>query len=172
MIALIVVLSSYVQIPLGAAIRLDLSYAVVMFVSLLFGGLYGGAVAFIARILNDFIFSGTVSIWWVIGSAAMAVIIGASQKLFLSKIKKRIVKRAATVTVTIAACAAGFIGIVPVLAHLMIGIEYSVILGYGVLAFISDAIVMVVLGYPLYLTLIKLSIVKALRPIEHYPGSS
>ena len=156
-IAIILVLSSYLQIPLGGYIRLDLGYAVVMIASLLFGGIYGGIIAFLARILNDFIFSGYISIWWAIGSAFFGWGVGIMYKYFICRIKLKVAKISALAITTIVASFISFVGIVPILARIIIGVDYVFMLSIGVVAAITDAFVALCIGYPVFELLNKIS---------------
>ncbi len=154
LIALVIVLSSYCQIPFGSFIRLDLGYAVVTVAALYMGGIYGAVVAFIARIINDFIFSGSISIWWAIGSAFYGLFIGISYKLLL-RIKSKIVINVLFAISTVVISFISFVGIVPLIAHFF-GISYLFMVGIGIIAAIMDAIVALVIGYPSYLAIKKI----------------
>lgn len=145
-VALCVVLSTYVQVTIGASIRLDLGYAVVMVSSLSFGGLYGCTIAFLARVINDLIFSGTVSVWWAIGSATFAWGIGFVYIHFIINVRKTTQRLFLLALITIVSSVAAFIGIVPVLANLMVGANYGFMLGIGVIAAITDAVVALLIG--------------------------
>ena len=147
-IALIIVLSAYCQVPLGTSIRLDVGYAVVVIAAMHLGAGYGCAIAFLARVLNDFIFSGSVSFWWAIGSAFFGLAIGLvyalAKKAESAKVRAAIMSAAIIVISFIS-----FAGIVPVVAT-CVGLNYSFMLGIGILASVADAIVALVLGYPLH----------------------
>lgn len=147
-ISLIVVLSAYCQIPLGSSIRLDIGYAVVVIAAMYFGPLYGGGIAFLARVLNDFIFSGSVSFWWAIGSAFFGFAIGLVYILF-KRIKNEKLRAVAVAFAIAVISFISFAGIVPVVA-LTVGLNYSFMLGIGVLASVADALVGIVVGYPAY----------------------
>lgn len=148
LIALIIVLSSYCQIPLGTSIRLDLGYAIVVFAAMFMGPIYGGVIAFLARIIADLIFSGSISIWWAIGSAFFGLAIGIMTKLTNKLIKKRIKIIVIYISIIIISFIS-FAGIVPIIA-LCFGLNYYFMLSIGVLASIADAIVALVLGFPAY----------------------
>ena len=159
LIALSVVLSAYIKIPIGESIRLDLGYAVVMIGSMFFGGVYGGVIAFISRILNDLLVKGNVNlihVWWAIGSAFFGSVIGLVYTRFLLKLRNRRIKICILFLATICVSFIAFVGIVPPVAALITGTLYSLQLGFGVTAFVVDAIVALCIGYPLYEILIRI----------------
>ena len=156
-IALVIVLSTYCQLPLGPSIRLDIGYAVVVIAAMYLGASYGCVIAFLARIINDLIFSGSISFWWAIGSAFFGLAVGLMYH-FVNKLSN---KKLQAVLVSISLIIISFVsfaGIVPVVAS-MVGLEYNFMLGIGILASIADAIVSVVLGYPAY-EVLKLKVLK------------
>lgn len=154
LIALIIVLSAYCQIPLGASIRLDLGYAIVVFAALYLGSYYGGLIAIIARIINDFIFSGSISFWWAIGSAFFGFAIGLAYKLS-QKISNKYIQTVVLYVSMAIISFVSFAGIVPIIAS-CIGLDYRFMLGIGVIASVADAIVAMVVGYPLYCIFYKI----------------
>ncbi|MDR1733435.1 MAG: ECF transporter S component [Oscillospiraceae bacterium] len=166
LVALIVVTSRFVQIPLFATTRLDLSYAIVMVAALLLGPLYGGTVGFLARAVGDLAFSGGIKIPYALGSAAMGAIIGLAQKYWLCKISNKALRFAASAAAAAVGAAVGFIGIVPALGALLFGAGYMVVLAHGATAALVDTIVASALGYPLYRILVKTPAVKPFEPIK------
>ena len=155
LIALIVVLSSYCQVPLGASIRLDIGYAVVTFAAMYMGPVFGFFIALFSRIINDLVFSGSISFWWAIGSAFFGLAIGFVYPI-IAKIHNGIVKTIILAIVVTIISFVSFSGIVPIVAS-WVGLEYGFMLGIGVLASIADAIVALVLGYPVYKAICRIT---------------
>lgn len=157
-IALVVVISSFLQIPMGESIRVDLSYAVVMVASLGFGGLFGALIAFLARIINDMIFSGSISIWWAIGSAFWALCIGYFNQFIVKRFSNKVIRIVLLCVFVMSISFVSFVGIVPFLAYYIIGVDYMFMVSIGVIAAITDGLVALIVGYPLYIAVTKIPI--------------
>lgn len=132
-IALYVVLSMSMKIPLIAHISLDLGYVAFALYCYHFGAISGMIVGGVGCVLISLITTGWFPPGWFLGNLVIGLICG------------RLYKHNATISniiITIIAVAIGILGIKTVIECKLYGIPYAVKIPKNAIAFITDAIVM------------------------------
>lgn len=145
LIALYVVLGLVMNIPLlaGSHLQTDLGY-IAFAVALMMFGWQGMIVGVIGCLIESLVVSGWVPFGWMLGQAAIGIICGLAYK----KTDNKIIH----VVVTIAAVFIGIAGIKTLVECRLYSIPFAVKFAKNFIAFIADAVPMIIgllVGYRL-----------------------
>ena len=153
-IALFVVLSLCLQVPVFENYYLCLGYVVMAVYCWSFGTLSGTVVGFFGVILYCLIISGMRGMpGWALGNVVIGLMLGLCYKL-TAGMKSQILRQLLHVLVIVAATALGILGVKSLTEHLLYAQPFAVRVGKNFSAFVADA-VMLILSLPICLALDK-----------------
>ena len=145
--ALFMVLFMFVKVPSPVPeTNLQLAYAISGFFGLLFGPVAGGLIAFVGHALSDFLSYGSPWWSWVIASGVAGAIGGVAYLNSKTDIEQGEFDVKTFVIWNVIANAVAWLIVAPVLDIAMYAEPVSLSFTQGVVAFIMDTIVVVVVG--------------------------
>lgn len=145
--ALFMVLFMFVKVPSPVPeTNLQLAYAISGFFGLLFGPVAGGLIAFIGHALSDFLSYGSPWWSWVVASGVAGAIGGVAYLNSKTDIEQGEFDVKTFVIWNVIANAVAWLIVAPVLDIAMYAEPVSLSFTQGVVAFIMDTIVVVVVG--------------------------
>lgn len=148
--ALFWVLFTYVKVPSPIPeTSLQTAYAISVFFASLFGPLAGFLVAFVGHALSDFISYGSPWWSWVVASGVSALVAGFCYSKVAPRVEEGTFGKSEFIPFAIWAVvgtAVAWLLCAPVLDIVMYSEPASTVFAQGVMAFVLDAIVSVVLG--------------------------
>lgn len=145
--ALFMVLFMFVKVPSPVPeTNLQLAYAISGFFGLLFGPVAGGLIAFIGHALSDFLSYGSPWWSWVVASGVAGAIGGVACLKSKTDIEQGEFDVKTFVIWNVIANAVAWVVVAPVLDIVMYAEPVSLVFTQGAVAFIMDAIVVVVVG--------------------------
>ncbi len=142
LIALGVVLSAFLQIPLFGDIRADLSYVVIIYACYAYGSLKGGFVAMTIAMMESTLFTSYgFSISWAVANLVLGLLIGLSFELTKNLKAKRYVYYVINISVIVCAVAIGMLGFKTMIECLLYSIPFEVKIVKNLVAFALDCTV-------------------------------
>ena len=156
-VALFFVLSYLLLIPIGTSpIFIDLGYIVLFVFALKFGSLSGLMVGFLGHTLKDILIFGSIIGSWAPVTGLLGLLLGLFAKYMLKNIDNSKTFNAFNSIIIILSNAVCWIGIAPLYSTIVLGVDYRMMLTFGMFAFISNSLTMLILGQFLYWRLVKL----------------
>ena len=145
--ALFMVLFMFVKVPSPIPeTNLQIAYGISAFFGLLFGPVAGGLIAFIGHALSDFLSYGSPWWSWVVASGVAGAIGGVAYLKSKTDIEQGEFDVKTFVIWNVIANAVAWVVVAPVLDIVMYAEPVSLVFTQGAVAFIMDAIVVVVVG--------------------------
>ena len=143
-IALFVVLSLCLQVPVFENYYLCLGYAVMMVYCFRFGPAAGAAVGAGGVVIYCLLTSGLRGMpGWTLGNAVIGVLLGGGLRL-CEKIRQRAVRAAAQLALIVLATAVGILGVKSLTECLLYAQPFAVRAAKNMAAFIADAVMLAV----------------------------
>ncbi len=148
--ALFWVLFTYVKVPSPVPeTNLQVAYGISAFFAAVFGPVAGFLVAFVGHALSDFISYGSPWWSWVVASGISALVAGFCFSKVAPRVEEGICGTSELVSFalwTVIGTALAWLLVAPVLDIVMYSEPVSTVFAQGLMAFVMDAIVSVVLG--------------------------
>lgn len=142
-IALYVVLSMTMKIPLISHISLDLGYIAIALMCYHFGAISGMIVAGAGCVINSLITSGWFPPGWFVGNLMIGMICGLVYKNLRFELSSKRLYNIACALITVVVVFGGICGIKTVIECQMYSIPYAVKIPKNAIAALTDSIVMV-----------------------------
>ena len=145
--ALFMVLFMFVKVPSPIPeTNLQIAYGISAFFGLLFGPIAGGLIAFIGHALSDFLSYGSPWWSWVVASGVAGAIGGMTYLKSKTDIEQGEFDFKSFINWNVIANAVAWVIVAPVLDIVIYAEPVNLVFTQGIVAFIMDAIVVIVVG--------------------------
>ena len=145
--ALFMVLFMFVKVPSPIPeTNLQIAYGISAFFGLLFGPIAGGLIAFIGHALSDFLSYGSPWWSWVVASGVAGAIGGMTYLKSKTDIEQGEFDFKSFIIWNVIANAVAWVIVAPVLDIVIYAEPVNLVFTQGIVAFIMDAIVVIVVG--------------------------
>ena len=161
LIALGVVLSAFLQIPIYSNIKIDLSYIVIIVICYMYGAVVGGLGAMTIAMLESSLFTSLgFSISWSIANLFIGLVCGLTFTLTRTKIKELTVKHSINIIAIVASVAIAMLFIKTGIECVLYEIPFEIKIAKNAVAFGMDVTVCLI-GYSMLLPkLIRMNLCK------------
>ena len=161
LIALGVVLSAFLQIPIYSNIKIDLSYIVIIVICYMYGAVVGGLGAMTIAMLESSLFTSLgFSISWSIANLFIGLVCGLTFTLTRTKVKELAVKHSINIIAIVASVAIAMLFIKTGIECVLYEIPFEIKIAKNAVAFGMDVTVCLI-GYSMLLPkLIRMNMYK------------